>query len=81
MCLDHELVLSEEALDPNEPSANDRGRHHAHTETFKACRCDDITTNSHRPMGRSRGKDGSNKGEKKYDGDGDGDGGVDEDSD
>jgi hypothetical protein len=81
MCPDHELVLSEEALDPNEPNAHDRGRHHAHMETFKACHCGDVTTNSRRPMGRSKGKDGSKMGEKRYDRDGDGDGNVDEDSD
>ena len=78
---DYELVLSEEALDPNEPSAHDRVRHHAHTETFNACHCDEVTTNSRRPKGKSKGKDGSKKGEKKHDKDGDEDGNMDEDED
>ena len=81
MCSDYELVLSEEAFDQNEPGAHDRGRHHAHTETFKACHCDEVTTNSRRPKGKSKGRDGSKKGEKKHDKDGDEDGNMDEDED
>ncbi|KAN0135075.1 hypothetical protein V8E53_006966 [Lactarius tabidus] len=73
--------IDEEALDPNDPSAHDRRRHHAHTETFKACHCDDDAPNSRRPKGKSKGKDGSKKGEKKHDKDGDGDRNMDEDSD
>lgn len=78
---DNKLYLSEETLDPNESSAHERGRRHAHRETFKACHCDDVTTNSRRPKGKSKGKGGSKMDEKNYDRDGTEDGNMDEDED
>ena len=77
----NKLDLSEETLDPYEPSAHERGRHHAHTETFKSCHCDDVTTSSRRPKGKSKVKYSSKRDEKNHDRDRTGDGNMDEDDD